>query len=160
MARTVSDGDSGRDSRGRFAPGNRAGKGNPNYLRTQRYRQALDAALSEKDLRAVMRGLLKAARAGDVAAARLLLHYSIGRPRLEPDTALGQLELGTLATASDCADAIGAVVAALSRGEVDPGAAVQLAEVVEFQRRALESTDLERRLERLERRAGDEEVHL
>src|SRR5690348_3509828 len=77
-----------RDARGRFVKGNRGGPGNPFNRRTAAARQAFCAAVSDEDLAAIARALTAKARAGDVAAAKVLLAYLIGKPgpAVEPDT--------------------------------------------------------------------------
>jgi len=70
----------GRDAKGRFAPGNRAAKGNPLNAKAQRLRAACLRAVSVADVKAVVGALVTLARAGDVAAATLLLRYTVGRP--------------------------------------------------------------------------------
>jgi hypothetical protein len=69
-----------RDDHGRFLPGNRAAVGNPMARRVQRLRVAMLRALRPVDLPDVTRAMVDAAKAGDVAAARLLLDYTVGRP--------------------------------------------------------------------------------
>jgi hypothetical protein len=88
---TVSDGaagSNGHDANGRFTKGNRCAAGNPFARRMARLRCLLLDAVSDDDLRAVVRKLVEQARAGDVAAAKLLFAYLIGRPAgvVNPDT--------------------------------------------------------------------------
>src|SRR5262245_35123958 len=65
------NGADGRDSRGRFAKGNRGGPGNPFARRVARLRTLLLEIVSEDDLRRILRKLVELAGAGDLAAARL-----------------------------------------------------------------------------------------
>jgi hypothetical protein len=67
----VSDGS--RDGRRRFAPGNKLGKGNPYHRRIARLRAELLRTVTPDDIRAIARALISAGRAGDVAAAKLVL---------------------------------------------------------------------------------------
>jgi hypothetical protein len=78
----------GRDAKGRFAPGNAGGPGNPFARRTAELRREFLAEASGDDLRAVCRALLERAKAGDVAAAKLALGYLVGKPDkpVDPDT--------------------------------------------------------------------------
>lgn len=72
---------SNRDRQGRFVPGHHApGPGNPFARRTAALRSALLAAVSEKDLKAIVAKLVKLAKAGDVIAAREVLNRCVGRP--------------------------------------------------------------------------------
>jgi hypothetical protein len=82
------NGANGRDQRGRFAKGNPGGPGNPFARRTALLRRVLSMAVTEEDIEAVAKRLLEQAKAGDVAAARLLLSYAIGQPTeaVDPDT--------------------------------------------------------------------------
>ncbi len=76
-----------RDSRGRFAPGNKGGPGNPFARRCAALRQALLEEVTPGDLKAIMRALIDQARVGDLAAAKLVLAYAIGKPAkaVDPD---------------------------------------------------------------------------
>jgi hypothetical protein len=82
------NGGNGRDQHGRFAKGNPGGPGNPFARRTAQLRRVLSMAVTEEDIAAVAKRLLEQAKAGDVAAARLLLSYAIGQPTetVDPDT--------------------------------------------------------------------------
>src|SRR5947209_18915993 len=70
---------SGRDAQGRFRTGNRGGPGNPFARRVAALRQALYRAVDEKDLETITEALMEKAKAGDVAAAKLVLSYVIGK---------------------------------------------------------------------------------
>ena len=76
----------GRDSRGRFAPGNGYGRGNPLNAQVQRARALVHECVGDDDLRAVFASLVARAT-GDgpdaVAAARVLLEYRVGKPKAE-----------------------------------------------------------------------------
>ncbi len=85
---TMTAAGNGRDSQGRFVKGNRGGPGNPFARRTAALRVALCAALTEDDVRAIVLAMKEKAKAGDVAAAKLVLGYAVGRPVevVNPDT--------------------------------------------------------------------------
>jgi hypothetical protein len=70
----------GRTSRGQFAKGNPGGPGNPYARRTAALRSALLDAVTEADIRAVAKALVKRARDGEVPAVRELLDRLLGRP--------------------------------------------------------------------------------
>jgi hypothetical protein len=78
----------GRDSRGRFTKGNPGGPGNPFARRIAAFRTALCTVVTEKDIQELAYQLLAHAKLGDLAAAKLLLAYAIGRPTdaVDPDT--------------------------------------------------------------------------
>src|SRR5437870_1692068 len=74
------NGEKGRDSKGRFARGNKGGPGNPFARRVGRLRSQLLNLVTEADLQEVARKLVEQARTGNLVATRLLLVYLIGRP--------------------------------------------------------------------------------
>jgi hypothetical protein len=67
-------------SDGRFQPGNRAGAGNPVHRAIAARRKALLDAVTAEEVAAIGRKLTEQALAGDVAAAKVLLTFVIGRP--------------------------------------------------------------------------------
>lgn len=73
---TVAD----RDHKGRFAPGNAGGPGNPLGGQVARLRAALITAVTAEQIAELARALLAQALDGDVGAAKLVLSYTIGRP--------------------------------------------------------------------------------
>jgi hypothetical protein len=77
----------GRDSRGRFTKGNPGGPGNPFARRIAAFRTALCTVVTEKDIQELAYQLLAQAKLGDLASAKLLLAYAIGRPTdaVDPD---------------------------------------------------------------------------
>ncbi len=79
-----------RDRRGHFASGNPGGPGNPHAAQVARLRSAMLEAVSEADIKAVARRLVKLALEGDVPAIRELLLRTIGKP-LEADL-IGRIE--------------------------------------------------------------------
>jgi hypothetical protein len=91
------NGSTGRDAKGRFAPGNKVAVGNPFARRMARLRARALAAVSGADLEAIVRQLVTAARAGDVVAAKLILSYVLGRPpeAVDPDRLLQPQASGT-----------------------------------------------------------------
>ena len=77
-----------RAENGRFAPGNKGGPGNPFARQTAALRKAAMESASARDVAEVMAVLKLGAQRGDVAAARLWLAYTIGKPgaSVDPDT--------------------------------------------------------------------------
>ncbi len=69
----------GRDSSGRFAAGNKHGRGNPLAQQAQKLRVALLGAVTEEDIEAIIARLIESAKAGDVVAAREVLDRTIGK---------------------------------------------------------------------------------
>jgi hypothetical protein len=86
----------GRDARGRFAPGNVGGPGNPFARKVATLRTALIETVTEEDMRYIAEQLVVIARLGDLAAIKLLFQYVLGKPAaaVDPDTLdLQELEL-------------------------------------------------------------------
>ncbi|HZU39250.1 MAG TPA: hypothetical protein VFA18_25210 [Gemmataceae bacterium] len=74
-----------RDSQGRFTRGNPGGPGNPYYRRQAQLKRQLLACVSEEDVQAVMQTLVGLARGGNLAAIKLFLEYTVGKPSKEVD---------------------------------------------------------------------------
>ena len=70
----------GRDPKGRFAKGNPGGPGNPDAAKVARLRTALLEAVSAGDVKAIIKSLVKQAKHGDVAAAKVTLDRLLGPP--------------------------------------------------------------------------------
>jgi len=83
-------GDNGRGPGGRFQPGNRAGKGNPNNAKAQRLRNALLTSITSADVRSIIRKMITLAEAGDVQAAKLVFDRALGS--VQPEDVLQRIE--------------------------------------------------------------------
>jgi hypothetical protein len=70
----------GRDARGRFTRGNKGGPGNPFNRRCAALRQLLLERVSDDDLAAIVDRVVEMAKEGDLAAAKLVLSYTVGKP--------------------------------------------------------------------------------
>ena len=81
------NGTSGRNTNGQFAKGNPGGPGNPYARHVARLRTSLIEAVGDDGLKDIVQGMVTAAKGGDVAAAKLLLSYLLGKPveSVEPD---------------------------------------------------------------------------
>jgi hypothetical protein len=77
-----------RDARGRFTAGNHGGPGNPFARQSAALRQALLNAVTPEDISAITAALLDKARQGDVAAAKLVFAYKLGKPAAAVDRIL------------------------------------------------------------------------
>jgi hypothetical protein len=87
-----------RQDNGRFAQGNCGGPGNPYARQVAALRKAAIEAVTPDDIRDIINALKQKAKSGDLAAAKLLLSYSIGKPQAAPDPdRLDRHELQTLA---------------------------------------------------------------
>ncbi|OWY70533.1 hypothetical protein B7486_13000 [cyanobacterium TDX16] len=76
----IRNGGNGRDSNGKFAPGNPGGPGNPSVRKTRAISNAFRKAITDRDLRAIALALVRQARAGDVQAAIAVLDRVLGKP--------------------------------------------------------------------------------
>jgi hypothetical protein len=76
-----------RDARGRFARGNAGGPGNPFGRRQAHLREVLLRSATDENVDRLANTVMEKAFAGDMAAARMLLLYWIGKPKevAEPD---------------------------------------------------------------------------
>ncbi len=73
----------GRAPDGRFAQGNAYAKGNPINRRMRELKAVALAAVSDEDMAAIFAAMVKEARSGDVAAARLICEFTLGKPQLQ-----------------------------------------------------------------------------
>ncbi len=129
------------DHRGRFVKG-RSGNpaGRPPGLRN---RATLAAELMlDGEAAALTKKALELALDGDHVALRLCLDRVIA-PRRERGVAF---TMPPVNGAADLAGAMAALAGAAAQGMITPGEAAQLSQVVETYIRAIETTDLERRL--------------
>jgi hypothetical protein len=78
----------GRDAQGRFAPGNAGGPGNPFARQVAALRAALVRTVTEQDIEQIAQDLVVQAKAGNLAATKLLFQYVLGKPAeaVNPDT--------------------------------------------------------------------------
>ena len=94
----------------------------------------------------VLKAVVRAAEQGDMAAARIVLDRAWPARRGRPV----RLELPAMRTAADLAAALSAVTGAVGRGDLSPEEGAAVAAVLEAQRRAIETQELERRIAALE----------
>jgi hypothetical protein len=106
---------------------------------------ALDA-LGEGRAEAIIGAMADRAAQGDTAAAALILSRVWPARRGRPTP----LPLPSVRTAEDTAQALAAVVAAISDGTLTPEEAAAVAGVLETHRKAIETQQLEQRLAALE----------
>lgn len=133
---------SGRNTDGTFAPGN---PGKPKGARHKATRAAL--AMLEGETEALTRKAVELALEGDTTALRLCLER-IAPPRKDVPVTFG---LPRMETARDAATAAGAVLDAVAAGELTPTEGAHIMALVEGYRRTLETTEIEARLNELER---------
>ena len=133
----------GRDGQGRFGPGN-AGK--PAGARHRATRAA--EALLDGQVEALTQKCVDLALEGDTTALRLCLERIL--PPRKGRTV--KIDLPLVQTPSDALRASSAIVDAVARGQLTPDDGGALAGLVEAQRRAIETVELEERLQAVEQR--------
>ncbi len=133
----------GRDTAGRFASGN---AGRPAGARNRTTMAVLE--LLEGQAEALTQRAVELALGGDTTALRLCLER-VAPPRKDAPV---QFKLPQMTTARDAAQAAGAVLEAVSEGELTPGEGAQVMALVDSYRRTLEVTELEARVAALEGR--------
>lgn len=69
-----------RDNKGHFIKGNKEGRGNPHSKQVNAFRSALLEAVKEKDVKDIVKRLLKQALEGNMAASKILLDRLLGPP--------------------------------------------------------------------------------
>ena len=133
----------GRSADGTFTNGN---AGRPKGARNKATQAVL--TLLEGEGEALTRKAIEMALAGDSVALRLCLDR-IAPPRKDNPV---QFAFPRMATAHDAAQAAGAVLEAVSMGELTPTEGAQVMGLVDCLRRTLEVSELERRIAALEGR--------
>lgn len=94
---STTNGLNGWEANGRFAPGNAGGPGNPLGRRTAELRSAMLNAVTDDDIRAIIKNLVASALGGDVMAAREVLNRTVGRAPAYED----QMESAAVATSPE-----------------------------------------------------------
>jgi hypothetical protein len=92
-----------RRSNGRFAKGNPGGPGNPFARQVANLRKLILEAVTEEDLREIVRALVERAKGGDIAAIREVLNRVAGKAPESPDP--DRLELDEMKLRADIAEA-------------------------------------------------------
>lgn len=69
----------GRDTTGRFAPGNRIARGNPHAKRVAQLRAIMLKAITQEDMRAIVKKLVELAKDGHIQAAMEILERCLGK---------------------------------------------------------------------------------
>jgi hypothetical protein len=140
---TSSNRKSGRNSDGTF------GKGNPGKPRGARHRATQAAlALIDGEGEALTRKAIDMALAGDSVALRLCLER-LAPPRKDAPV---RFDLPAMEGAESAAQAMGAILSSVAKGDLTPSEAGALAGIVEGYRKTLELTELEARIKALEER--------
>lgn len=153
------DPNAGRDSRGRFAPGNPGGPGGSRRRRLE-LREAATSVVSKEAVAALMAKTTRRGLEGDLAAAKYVLDQCIGKP-----TAAGydpvplRVNLPNMKTAGDCTTAIDVVLRAFTAGEINTAEAQVLQELINTRIKALDSIAHEQQIAELERQVAQLTAH-
>jgi hypothetical protein len=132
---------SGRNTDGTFGPGN------PGKPKGSRHRATMAAtALLDGQAEGLTRKAVELALAGDVAALRMCLDRVAPVRKDAPVT----FALPAMTCARDAAQVAGAVLGAVSEGDLTPAEGAHVMALVETYRRTFETTELEARLVALE----------
>ena len=128
-----------------FQPGNRLGKGRPAGSRNKTTIALQELLDGEGE--AITRKAIELAKAGNERALQLCVQRLLPpcherSVRLPPD----------ITTAAGVSQASAAILAAVAEGNITPGEAVQLANVLEARRKAIETAELDRRITEIETR--------
>jgi hypothetical protein len=108
----------------------------------------LAITVMEDELVAIVKSVIDAAKKGDMTAARLVVDKLV--PAVKERAV--KLKLPQAVDIASCFQAQVAVVGAVASGEILPGEGQALSGLIENQRRALETMELEMRLAAIEQR--------
>jgi hypothetical protein len=135
---TIQDLKNAQKTRGRPFPA--ANRGRPRGAKNRKTRFV--EALLEKDIEDIAKAVSTAAKAGDMAAAKLVLDRLAPARRGRPV----QFEAPASIDAQSLRDAFSDIVARLAVGEMTPEEGIAVANVLELGRKTVETVELEERL--------------
>jgi|AP45_3_1055517.scaffolds.fasta_scaffold39290_1 hypothetical protein len=131
---------------GKFAPGNNIGKnGRPQGSRNKAT-LAIEKLL-EGEAEALTRKAIELAKDGDMQALRLCMER-LCPPRRDSPVSVPLPKVEN--TAADTAKAMASVLEAVAEGDITPSEGTAIAGIIEHHRRAIETTEIEERLRKLE----------
>ena len=99
---------------------------------------------------AITAKVVEMALQGDRVAMRLCFERIVGAA---PERSIA-LNLPKITSATDCAAALASVVAAVGSGDITPGEALAISQLIGLTVRAFEATEFEKRLEAIENQAN------
>jgi hypothetical protein len=121
--------------------------GNPGRPQGSRNKATIVAEmLLDGEANKLTRKAIELALAGDVTAIRLCLDRIVP-PRKDRPVLFNLLKMNT---GADAAKGVAAIVTAVASGDLTPSEAAELSKVIEAYARALETSDLEARIAKLE----------
>jgi hypothetical protein len=131
---------------GRFRPGQSGNpRGRPVGSRSKT--SAMCQEMLDGDAAAVIRSLVKRAKRGNAIALRLVVERLL--PRVKSESSV-HFEIPELAKAGDIVAGWGAIIAAAAEGLLSLEEAAKFGQILEGQRKALETAELEVRIAALE----------
>ncbi|MBB5374327.1 DUF5681 domain-containing protein [Acidocella aromatica] len=138
----------GKKQETRFKPGQ---SGNPAGKPKGTRNAALMALeqIGQADAEGILRAVITAAKTGDMQAAKIIMDRLWPVRRGVPV----MIDLPKIKTASDVIEATAQIIEATARGEITTDEAAALAGLVEGQRKAIETHELEQRIAALEERS-------
>jgi Family of unknown function (DUF5681) len=137
-----------RDSRGYWRPGV---SGNPKGRKKGARHPVtiLAEQMLQSDAEDVVRAVIKAAKEGDMAAAKLVLERICPVRKGAPVV----FDIPELMTAADLPQAVAAVTREVAEGTLSPDEGASVVSVLDMQRRAIETADLAHRVAVLEEKS-------
>ncbi len=136
-----------RSNKGLYQPGQSGNpKGRPKGARNKTT-LAVEALL-DGEAEAITRKAIEKAKDGDMSAVRLCLDRLVPTVKDRPVT----FEMPGIDSAQDAAVAVGAVLRAVADGELTPIEAAEVSKIVSTYVTALEASELEQRIAKLEAR--------
>ncbi len=134
----------GRENNGHFKRGNKGGPGRGEGSRNKA--TIMLEKLMIDDSKAVIEAVIKAAKNGDMQAAKMVVDRLVPAPKGRRI----HLDLPEVDSAADVLKAMTETLAAMAVGKLTPDEAATVAGVIEVKRRAVETVDLERRITAIE----------
>lgn len=134
----------GRDSKGRFAPGN---PGRPKGSR-HKATQAVENLMAGQ-IERITEAVIEAAAKGDMTAARLILDR-VAPARREPAVSI---DMPNIESAADMPMAIAAILQSVAAGDLTPSEAAKITNTIQAAGSAIELHELDRRISLIEENA-------
>jgi hypothetical protein len=110
--------------------------------------------LLDGEAEAITRKVIELAKQGDLMALRLCLDRIVP-PRRDRSV---HLEIPALNSTAEASQAMAVIISAVARGELTPTQAADLSRVIETTVKAIEATEIERRVQILEARGAAQDA--
>ena len=149
----------GRDTRGRFAPGNPGGPGGARRRKLE-LREAATAVVTPQVAAMLMAKTSRLGLEGNLTAARYVLDQAIGKATAAGnDPAPLRVTLPPMRTVTDCAAAVDVVTRAFTAGDLTTAEAEVLKDLITTRMKALEGITQEQQIAELERQIEQLKAH-